>query len=338
MRKVTLVVSGAGYGNYGDDVILSRWLTAYRGHELVLVAGPNLESHEGLRPLRHFLLHEVCHDEIMGYLSSTGPLRAVHLLGGGYCTDTFGTAPPLFRLLENLQRLAPIIGTGVSFVPLGAASLEILQRIRFRYVSTRDRATYDHTRGDVRLMLGDDLLPFCASRRASTPGRRPTLYVNIQNQFDVAGMLGAVARKIGEAMDAGGYERVVCCELCPGDLDVCAHLPGVTKLARRDVYAGTLQPRRGDNFIGTRFHFRMLMEHAGATGMAVLADSAYYANKHEAGAAAVNFLPGRTTVVSLHDFLSNPIAFPPFARSTSLRAFLKRLEFRALGLLTAVSA
>ena len=330
-ESLVILISGAGYENFGDDVILSKWATAYRRFDIFLVCGKSIEQHKHLAIKKHFLLHSLNAenaDEIIK-LALNYKNVLVHLTGGGFCNDKFDTAPKIFSLLFRLQAFATVIGTGLSFYPLSNDSKLMLRGIFFKYLSFRDiysKQSYGRTSSPF---IGDDLLPVFTPATQSRPGK--ALFINIQNQFDLVERLSLVAQRICEIVAEGNYSLVVLCELCTGDLDILdfLHIDGLKVYRRCDFLAGDVKPAKGDVFIGTRFHFRLLMENAGATGFYIIADN-YYSNKHETNGLPWNFVTGRSILMSAEDFIAERYCFPDRSKKINIkinfRIMKKKLE------------
>jgi hypothetical protein len=324
---LVILISGAGYENFGDDVILSKWITVYRNYDMLLICGEHIEQHKCLGIKKHVPLHLLDSgsvDEIKD-LARNYRKVLIHITGGGFCNDKFGSAPKIFSLLFQLQEFAAVIGTGLSFYPLSHDSKLMLNGINFKYLSFRDFYSRQVYEGLCSPFYGDDLLPVFAPASLSRGGK--TLFVNIQNQFDLVGKLSLVAKRVCEIVAAGSYSSVVLCELCTGDLDVLNYLDidGLKVAERCDFLAGNVKPANGDVFIGTRFHFRMLMENSGATGICIVADD-YYSNKHEKTGPPCNFVPGRSVLMSVEEFVSAPFYFPDAVKKINAK-----INFRIIG-------
>jgi hypothetical protein len=342
-ETVVVLISGAGYENYGDDAILSNWLDVYKNCDLILISGPAYKGHENASIISHFLMHDLKSCEPQGIQKLFAKLKIdaaqeikklianyeyaiVHIVGGGFCNDKFGTAPKIFRLLKELSPVASLVGTGISFVPLSGESLEELKKLKFKYISFRDRISEYGCFGGFFPILCDDLLPEMASREALTPASEKTLFLNIQNQFGACGQIKNIAKKIKTIISQNDYKSVVLCELCTGDLDIRTYLDDVQIMSRAEVYKGSLQPKQGDHFVGTRFHFRMLMEYAGATGIVIVVDNDYYSNKHEIDGQHTNFMSGCSVVKSISDFIQSDAVFPKWEMKTNNLVDLKKSE------------
>lgn len=327
-RRLTILISGAGYGNFGDDVILTRWLAFYASSDIVLVCGANIDSLVGSQLVCKIPLDSLDETSINQIDGIRGNYKraCIHLTGGGFCNDKFGSAANVFALIKRLSARALVIGTGVSFYPLSADSRESLNSIRFDHISFRDRFSRDVYRGRNAVLTGDDLID--AFEPARTDSKKPSdLYINIQNQFDILGSMGEIAQKLSKIIEASHYQRVFVTELCAGDLDILEYIDRerVVVVTRQEMMAGKLKIAPNDNFIATRFHFRMLAEYADSTGIAIIADD-YYRNKHEIGADNVNFLRNRTRVRSIQSFIAEEASMPRKTFAMNWRRKLKCIE------------
>jgi hypothetical protein len=150
--------------------------------------------------------------------------------------------------------------------------------------------------------------------------------------------LNDIAKKINDLIEDGVYSSIIFCELCSGDLDILKYFnfssqenKRVTIMRRSQILGDELKPHSGDNFIGTRFHFRMLMEYSGATGITLLSDEIYYLNKHKSNVEC-NFIFGRSRVLSISDFMISDIKLELLRLNLSsfkfqrYRIFLKKIE------------
>ncbi|MDD3370308.1 MAG: hypothetical protein PHE27_00635 [Alphaproteobacteria bacterium] len=305
---LVVLICGAGHKNFGDELILSKWLDFYSDKKIFLVCGPapRLEGHVCV--VGHEILEQL--DPAMTARIEAQAARyknvLVHLAGGGYCNDKFHTAPKVFAFLKRMGERADIIGSGVSFYPLEEASRELLNEIDFKAISFRDAFSGALYKKPNACVGGDDLLSVFG--KMSAPSKEgKNLYINVQNQFGIVGRLPAIAKRIAQYARDGRFDNVYLCELCPGDMDIesCLDIEGFKIVTREAMLAGAVVPSKNDFFIGTRFHFRMMMENSGARGVIILADD-YYKNKHEVGSPSCNFVPGRSAVVSLTEFLYCP--------------------------------
>lgn len=257
----------------------------------------------------------------------------IHLLGGGFCNDLFLTASTIFSFLLSVQETATIIATGASFFPLSQESRHLLSKVKFDYISVRDRYTAEMLQ-TICPIRGDDLLGVMKDTSVPCSGKKK-LYINIQNQFDAVDRIAEIALRVKELASTFSL-AIIICELCPGDLDVVEYLDGYywQVINRSDFLAGTVPIESGSYFIGTRFHFRMLMEKNGLTGIAVIVNH-YYENKHEIHG-GYNFRAGHTRVVPIDVFISESLRFPTTYYSPHLFSLLKKLERLAFWLLKAM--
>lgn len=327
-NRLAILISGAGYGNFGDDLILRRWLAFYADWDVVLVCGANIDSLVDGHMARRILLHSLNQTSINQIENIRQNYRkaCIHLTGGGFCNDKFGSAAKVFELINRLSAQAIIIGTGVSFYPLSADNIEILNWIPFDHISFRDRFSRDVYVGRNSALTADDLID--AFESVHTDPEKPSdLYINIQNQFDIVGNIFRIAEKLMRIIGSDEYQRVFVTELCAGDLDILEHIGGarVVAVTRQEVMNGKLKITPNDKFIATRFHFRMLAEYADSTGIAIVADD-YYQNKHEAGADNINFLRNRTRMHSIQSFIEEDISMPRKTFAKNWRRDLKCAE------------
>lgn len=326
--RLAILISGAGYGNFGDDLILRRWLSFYAGWDVVLVCGANIDSLVDGHKARRIQLHSLDQTSISQIEGIRENYRkaCIHLTGGGFCNDKFGSAANVFALIKRLSARALVIGTGVSFYPLFADSRESLNWIRFDHISFRDRYSQDVYMGRNAFLTADDLIDAFEPARTG-PERPRDLYINIQNQFDILENMSKLAQKLTKIIGSGEYERVIVAELCAGDLDILEYIGGerVVVVTRQEVMNGQLKISPKDNFTATRFHFRMLAEYADSTGIAIIADD-YYQNKHETGVDNVNFLRNRTRVRSVQSFIAEETLMPRKEFAMNWRRDLKCVE------------
>lgn len=334
-RPLVVIISAAGYENFGDDVILARWVKFYIGWDLVLVSGAKIDSIVDRK-----LISIIPLDSLDDYRISQveGIARkykkiCVHLTGGGFCNDKFGTAKNVITLIKRMPNNAIVVGTGVSFYPISVETIENLKLIAFHYISFRDRFSKNTYTGGHAFLTGDDLID---SFKYKPPVRTTSrnLYINIQNQFDIENNISAIANKISNIIKMGDYRLVSVIELCPGDLDIIKYIDRekIIVVKREDVMAGNIRIGSNDNFIATRFHFRMLAEYSGSTGISIISDD-YYRNKHEVATSGVNFLKNRTHVMSIDEFIAKEISMPRREAAINWRRYLKRIEIAWLRVL-----
>lgn len=327
-RPLVVIISAAGYENFGDDVILARWVKFYVGWDLALVSGANIDSLVDRELISRIPLDSL-DDYKIGQIEGIARKYkkvCVHLTGGGFCNDKFGTAKNVITLIKRMPKNAVIVGTGVSFYPISAETIENLKLISFHHISFRDRFSKDIYNSGHAFLAGDDLIDSFESRPPARTTSRD-LYINIQNQFDIEDNILAIADKVSHIIKMGGHRLVFFVELCPGDLDIIKYIDSerIIIVKREDVMAGNLRIDPNDNFIATRFHFRMLAEQSGSTGISIISDD-YYRNKHEVGTSGVNFLKNRTHVMSIDEFISKEISMPPRDAAINWRRYLKRIE------------
>jgi hypothetical protein len=327
-RRVSILISAAGYGNFGDDVILARWLRFYSDWDLILVCGSKIDSFVDRELAAGFPL-DALDEKIIGQIetvASTYKKVCVHLTGGGFCNDKFGTAGNIFELIRRMSPRSITVGTGVSLYPISAQSEEIFNSLRFDHISFRDQYSREMYRGENAYLAGDDLI----DAFARSPFHRKSskdLYINIQNQFEIRNNIDGIARKLTKIIKHGAYRKVVVAELCHGDLDILDHMDRdrVIVSPYHQMMAGKLKIGANDDFIATRFHFRMLAEYSGSAGISIISDD-YYNNKHEVGAKNVNFLKSRTRVMSIQKFITEEVSMPLKKSSMNWRRYFKRGE------------
>ncbi|MBX3381413.1 MAG: polysaccharide pyruvyl transferase family protein [Phycisphaeraceae bacterium] len=300
-----VLISAAGSGNYGDDLLLRYWLARYPTDAVTVVVIPGHESIP-LGEARTLLITDAIQEPVrFGARLVAEGAQLVHLTGGGYCNDLFNSARPMARLLRFLARSTRVIATGVSFHPTGEKSLRALQSVPFDLLAVRD--LYSLRAAGPRclstLLAGDDagLIPPNQFLAASTDGER-RLVVCWQDQFAGPTVPQEAARVITHLAAQLNPDRTIVLDLCPGDGAITEFLSPLRPIVvtRQDALQNGLPLRPSDTVITTRFHPRLLAERAGARTLGVALND-YYANKHELDGPAITF---QGPAVRLPEFLS----------------------------------
>ncbi len=171
-HKVFYLVSQAGFGNLGDELILREWL-----HKIDNIYGENATVYIDVSQpsICQFMLatcsfslnikvqdilwnisrqHPVeaglsLKNELMPYLENFSKVEIVHILGGGYINDTWEFNKNLITLCKFIQDFCgcKLFATGIGLFPFETQNLKkyrffINALKKFEFVDVRDEESY----------------------------------------------------------------------------------------------------------------------------------------------------------------------------------------------------
>jgi hypothetical protein len=316
------LISSAGVPNYGDELITRAWLDwLHENHPGVPVWLDCIEPGRAFHLFRsaHPLLHTtntlwhlvlsgagMALDEGTAHVSriirelgsprfdaglrDLREVRSLHLLGGGYLNSVW---PHQLLLLPALVALRgatgiPLFATGQGVEPLDSHARDRAAEWSraFDVFETRD------ARGAALIGavegIDDAFLSFTNSRSLYSAGGSPDLMLLLQGDFggadNATALVDGVCAYI-ERHDAQASVGVV--ESLPPDDSWI--LPRLTERGIIPVHYPFLRiwdeglpARSGQAWLSTRFHFHLMAAAAGAEGVVLNLNDAYYGAKHRA--------------------------------------------------------
>lgn len=314
------LVSSAGVPNYGDELITRSWLDWLREHHPETPVWLDCiepgrawhlfrDAHPGLRTtntLWHLVLSaagmslEAGTEHVTRVMRDLGSprfdaglrdlrdVRSVHLLGGGYLNTVWLHQLMLLPALAALRTIAevPLYATGQGMEPLDTAARDrVSEWIKeFEYFEARDAGGA----GLVGAVAGvdDAFLAFANHRPLYSAEPSPDLMLMLQGDFGGAENADALVDGVVHYIEKHGTTSGVGLleSLPPDDSWILPRLtargiePATYPFLR--IWDEGLPARPGQVWLSTRFHFHLMAAAAGASGVVMNLNDAYYGAKH----------------------------------------------------------
>ena len=287
-KRLTIgLISAAGSGNYGDELIRKLWLQFYKKHSVVDISFLPLDG--GQSSSYTFVDKAKLWD-----LEYTFPgVDLIHFIGGGYINDEFNTISKYTEALRGRKKEIPLVASGVSLQPSSISNLNDFLNQNWELIGLRDLTSFSHARkvlGRRASFSFDDTWKFPLKNAMKKVNRKErTIFINLQEQFDLeveTEYLTIVEKVIDIIKKLHKMEPnlvVVVIEAHKSDTRLATELENV-KIKSRVLSANEwletgVEYSKSDILITSRFHPRLLFSRVGVPVKTIVVGN-YYQHKH----------------------------------------------------------
>jgi polysaccharide pyruvyl transferase WcaK-like protein len=281
------LISAAGLGNYGDELIRKLWLRFYKKHSVVDISFAPISECENA----DYTFMEKA--KLWDFEYAFSGVDLIHFAGGGYINDEFNTISKYTDALSFQEKKIPLVASGISLQPSSLDHTESFFRQNWELMGLRDSTSFLQARevlGRRASFSFDDTWKFSlkpAMKKVTREER--TIFINLQEQFDLA-IESEYLAKVEEIADIVlRMQRlepsliVVVIEAHKSDLRLAIELEkvGIDSLvvsAEEWLKTGIIFSEQ-DLLITSRFHPRLLFSRAGVPVKTIVVGT-YYQQKH----------------------------------------------------------
>jgi polysaccharide pyruvyl transferase WcaK-like protein len=287
-NKVTIaLISAAGSGNYGDELIRKLWMQFYKNYSVVDISfSPVSEGENGDYTF-------VDKAKLWDFEYTFSGVDLIHFAGGGYINDEFNTISNYTDALLFLQKKIPLVASGISLQPSDINHAELFLKQNWELMGLRDATSFLQARkvlGRRASFSFDDTWKFSLKSVMKKVNREErTVFINLQEQFDLvieSEYLSEVQEIIGIIMRMRKSEPnliVVVIEAHKSDARLATELEKVNidslVLSAEEWLKTGIKFSKLDLLITSRFHPRLLFSRVGIPVKSIVVGN-YYQQKH----------------------------------------------------------
>jgi hypothetical protein len=134
------LVSAAGSGNYGDELIRMLWLKYYEKCSIVDISFSRFEM-RGIQNCQFIDLHEFWDTDV-----DLKNVDLIHFLGGRHINDEFKTISKWTESLSRIDKKIPLIASGLGIHPSNPEEISNLFSHNWKLVGLRDYESFLQTK------------------------------------------------------------------------------------------------------------------------------------------------------------------------------------------------
>jgi polysaccharide pyruvyl transferase WcaK-like protein len=298
-KKLTIaLISAAGTGNYGDELIRKLWLQYYKSQSIIDISFSPVEK----QVLTNNNYVHVNVSEIWEHKYSFSGVDLIHFLGGGYINDEFNTISKYTEALLLIKGNVPLIASGISLQPASLTNAILFLQHNWKLMGLRDSESFNQAKsilGKRASFSFDDTWKFSLRNILKlTKKDEKRLFICLQEQFNLEEE-GKFLTKIYEIVTLINELRkskpeLIICVLEAHDTDtrLKQELEKVNVKAEmitaKEWLNEPIQFSKSDLLITSRFHPRLLFSRAGIPVKHIVVGN-YYEQKHEDASGKIFF-------------------------------------------------
>ena len=329
------MISAAGTGNYGDELIRKLWLDFYRNVNILDVSFRPTIDQVG-KSYQFLSLNDFWNSNI-----DFSSIDLIHFVGGGYINDEFETISAYTKVLSSLHGI-PLIASGISFQPSRPENIQNFLNQNWKLMGLRDSESYISARqllgGRASWSLDDTWKFSLKNSLVKVRSNEKRIFLNLQQQFTLSSPADyeSVANQLNELIlklrKSNPNLRITVIEAHESDSMLSTYLwtkhSDITVVRGRDWLDSPLEYSRGDVVVSSRFHPRLLFSRAGLK-VKYISLGNYYDLKHKNPKGAI-FFQSDSRLENLFEFDSRIISFYFWRAKSVYRAKVFKLRIKGV--------